>query len=93
MLASGVSWEGVAATLDAIPVKRIGHGVRAIENADLVRRIADEGIHLEVCPVSNVTLGVYESYADHPLPALRAAGVRHSLTHRRSAVLLDVGRP
>lgn len=73
------SWEGVAATIDAIPVKRIGHGVRAIENADLVRHIAEEGIHLEVCPVSNVTLGVYESYDHHPLRALRAAGVRHSL--------------
>ena len=73
------SWEGVAATLDALPVRRIGHGVRAIENADLVRRIAAEGIHLEICPVSNVTLGVYGSYADHPLLKLRAAGVRHSL--------------
>ena len=60
-------------------MKRIGHGVRAIENADLVRRVAEEGIHLEVCPVSNVTLGVYESYDRHPLRALRAAGVRHSL--------------
>lgn len=73
------SWEGVAATLDAIPVKRIGHGVRAIENADLVRRIAEEGIHLEICPVSNVTLGVYPDYTHHPLLALRASGVRHSL--------------
>lgn len=73
------SWEGVAATLDAIPVRRIGHGVRAAENADLVRRIADQGIHLEVCPVSNVTLGVYPDYARHPLPELRVAGVRHSL--------------
>jgi adenosine deaminase len=73
------SWEGVKATLDAFPVKRIGHGVRAAENGDLLRRIAAEGIHLEVCPVSNVTLGVYESYGHHPLPTLRAAGVRHSL--------------
>lgn len=73
------SWEGVAATLDALPVRRIGHGVRAIENADLVRRIAAEGIHLEICPVSNVTLGVYAGYAEHPLLKLRAAGVRHSL--------------
>ena len=73
------SWEGVAATLDALPVKRIGHGVRAIESDDLIRRIVEEGIHLEVCPVSNVTLGVYPDYASHPLLALREAGVRHSL--------------
>lgn len=73
------SWEGVKATLDAVPVKRLGHGVRAVENADLVRRIVAEGIHLEICPVSNVTLGVFESYAAYPLATLRAAGVRHSL--------------
>lgn len=74
------SWEGVRDTLDALPVRRIGHGVRSIESDDLVARLVDEGIHLEVCPVSNVTLGVYDSFAAHPLTALLEAGVRLSLS-------------
>jgi adenosine deaminase len=56
-------------------VSRIGHGVRAIEDPDLVRELAERGTVLEVCPTSNVALGLYPSYEEHPLPALRAAGV------------------
>ena len=65
----------VRAALDHLRVSRIGHGVRAIEDAELVARLAAEGVVLEVCPGSNVTLGVYASLADHPVEALRAAGV------------------
>lgn len=72
-------WESVAAALDHIRPSRIGHGVRAIENPDLVKRIADEGVVLEVCPVSNVELKVFEDYASHPFPALRAAGCKVTL--------------
>jgi adenosine deaminase len=59
----------------ALGVSRIGHGVRAIEDPELVRELAERGTVLEVCPTSNVVLGLYPSYAEHPLPALRAAGV------------------
>jgi adenosine deaminase len=59
----------------ALGVSRIGHGVRAAEDPELVRELADRGTVLEVCPTSNVVLGLYRSYAEHPLPALRAAGV------------------
>jgi adenosine deaminase len=59
----------------ALGVSRIGHGVRASEDPELVRELAERGTVLEVCPTSNVVLGLYPSYADHPLPALRAAGV------------------
>ena len=59
----------------ALGVSRIGHGVRAIEDPGLVRELAERGTVLEVCPTSNVVLGLYPSYAAHPLPALRAAGV------------------
>ncbi|MDH3195109.1 MAG: adenosine deaminase [Hyphomicrobiales bacterium] len=68
--------DSVRAALDALPVRRIGHGVRAIEDPDLVRRIAGEGIVLEVCPGSNVALGVAPVLKSHPLPLLMAAGVR-----------------
>ena len=72
-------WESVAAALDHIRPTRIGHGVRAIENPDLVRRIAEEGIVLEVCPVSNVELKVFPSFEEHPFPRLRAAGCKVTL--------------
>lgn len=71
--------ESVEAALDHIRPSRIGHGVRAIENPELVRRIADEGVVLEVCPVSNIVLGVFPDYAHHPLPQLLAAGCRITL--------------
>lgn len=68
-------WESVADALDALKPSRIGHGVRAIENPDLVKRLAGDGIVLECCPASNIALHVFESYADHPFPKLRAAGI------------------
>ena len=73
-------WESVAAALDHIRPARIGHGVRAIENPDLVKRIADSGVVLAVCPVSNVELKVFPSYAEHPFPTLRAAGCKVTLS-------------
>lgn len=72
-------WESVASALDHFRPSRIGHGVRAVENPELVRRIAAEGVVLEVCPVSNVALKVFPSFAEHPLPALRAAGCKVTL--------------
>ena len=48
----------------------------AIEDPALVELIVDRGIMLEVCPTSNVLLRVVDSIDEHPLPALRAAGVR-----------------
>jgi adenosine deaminase len=63
----------------ALPVTRISHGVRAIEDPALVEEIARRGIVLEVCPTSNLATGVFESWHDHPLGALREAGVRVTL--------------
>ena len=63
----------------ALPITRISHGVRAIEDPALVAELAGLGIVLEVCPSSNVALGLYPSYEDHPLGALREAGVRVTL--------------
>jgi adenosine deaminase len=68
--------ESVWAALDHFGVGRIGHGVRAIEDAALVRRLADEGIVLELCPSSNVALGLYPDIAHHPYRPLMEAGVR-----------------
>jgi adenosine deaminase len=70
--------ESVRAALE-LPVTRISHGVRAIEDPALVDELAERGIVLECCPTSNVVLGVYPSYSEHPLPRLAAAGVRFTL--------------
>jgi adenosine deaminase len=62
-----------------VPVTRIGHGVRAVEDPELVRELAERGTVLEVCPTSNVVLSAYPGYPAHPFPLLRAAGVRVTL--------------
>ena len=74
-------WAGadsVRAALE-LPVTRISHGVRAIEDPAVVSELSARGIVLECCPTSNVALGVFPSFEAHPLPALRAAGVRVTL--------------
>ncbi len=71
--------DGIEETLDLLKVERLGHGVRAAESDDLMRRIAEEDIVLEVCPASNISLGVYESLDTHPLRKLIAAGCRITL--------------
>ena len=69
-------WASVEAALDHIRPSRIGHGVRAIESPALVERLAAEGTVLEVCPGSNISVGVFADYAAHPLRRLRDAGCR-----------------
>jgi adenosine deaminase len=66
--------DSVRAALE-LPIRRMSHGVRAIEEPALVTQLAERGIVLEVCPSSNVATGVFPSYDDHPLGALREAGV------------------
>jgi adenosine deaminase len=65
----------VAACVDDLHADRIGHGVRAAEDPLLVKRLAADGITCEVCPASNVALGVAAAPADVPLRTLVEAGV------------------
>ncbi|MFC5382888.1 adenosine deaminase [Arcanobacterium hippocoleae] len=58
---------------------RIGHGVRAVEDPALLQQIVDQSIALEVCPASNVHLGVYQQLGDVPLRNLLDAGVKIAL--------------
>ena len=76
----------------ALGVSRIGHGVRASEDPELVRELADRGTVLEVCPTSNVVLGLYPSYEEHPLPALACRGGGGHARLGRPAVLGCVDR-
>ena len=70
--------ESVRAALE-LPITRISHGVRAIEDPALVDELAQRAITLECCPTSNVVLGVFSSYEEHPLRTLAEAGVRVTL--------------
>jgi aminodeoxyfutalosine deaminase len=70
----------IRGALDALGAVRLRHGVRAIEDPALVRELADRGIVLDVCPISNLRTRVVSSLAEHPLPALVEAGVPCSVS-------------
>ncbi|MEE1817489.1 adenosine deaminase [Streptomyces sp. NPDC004288] len=65
--------------LDDLRAARVGHGVRAAEDPRLLRKLAERGVTCEVCPASNVALGVYERHEDVPLRTLFEAGVPMAL--------------
>src|SRR3954454_1788851 len=67
--------DSVRAALDELRPHRIAHGVRSTEDPELLRRLADEQITCDVCPTSNIKLGVASEIALHQLPALLNAGV------------------
>jgi adenosine deaminase len=69
----------IAACVDVLHADRLGHGVRAAEDPRLLDRLVEQGIALEVCPVSNVALGVYSDLTSVPLPTLLAAGATIAL--------------
>ncbi|MBK6872008.1 MAG: adenosine deaminase [Kineosporiaceae bacterium] len=69
----------VQTTLDTLRPGRLGHGVRSAEDAAVLARVVEAGITLEVCPASNVALGVYHDDADVPLRSLLDAGARVAL--------------
>lgn len=71
--------EHVRICLDSLHAQRLGHGVRAAEDPELLDRIVQAGVALEVCPVSNVALGVYTDLTSVPLPTLLEAGATVAL--------------
>ena len=65
----------VVAALDVLGAERIDHGVRSLEDPDLVERLRRDRIPLTVCPLSNVALRVVDTVSDHPLPDMLEAGL------------------
>lgn len=61
--------------LDVLGAERIDHGIRAVEDPSLVRRLAIDKVPLTVCPLSNVRLRCINAMTDHPLPRLLNQGV------------------
>jgi adenosine deaminase len=76
-------WGGPDSVRDALAdlkVERIGHGVRAIEDLALVDELAEKGIVLEVCPGSNIALGLYPAWRQHPIAELDRRGVKVTIS-------------
>ena len=71
--------EYVRAALDVLGAERIDHGVRSLEDPDLVARLRRDRIPLTVCPLSNVALKVVDELAKHPLPTMIEAGLTVSI--------------
>lgn len=71
--------EHVRVCLDSLHAQRLGHGVRTAEDPELLDRVVQAGVALEVCPVSNVALGVYSDLTSVPLPTLLEAGATVAL--------------
>jgi adenosine deaminase len=74
-----VGADSVRTCLDELHADRLGHGVRVVEDRELLDRVVATGVALEVCPVSNVALGVYSDLTSVPLPQLLAAGATVAL--------------
>ena len=67
--------ESIRSVLEVCHAERIGHGVRAVEDPALVEELARRAVPCEVCPTSNLRLGVFASYAEHSFDRLHRAGV------------------
>ncbi|WP_345564024.1 adenosine deaminase [Nonomuraea rosea] len=75
--------------LDLGRTERLGHGIRVLDDDALVAEVRARGIPLEVCPTSNVLLGLVPSLAEHPLPRLRAAGLAVTINTDGETALAD----
>ena len=65
--------------MNYLPIKRIGHGVQTIHSPETIAILKDRNIALEVCPSSNIKLGLFPDLASHPFPKLLDAGLSVSL--------------
>ena len=72
--------DSVLGALDELGVERIGHGVRVVEDADLLARVVADQIPLEVCPTSNIRTGVVPGWDGHPVGTLLRAGANVTIS-------------
>lgn len=71
--------DSIREALEIGRTERLGHGIRVLDDVELTAEVRDRGLALEVCPSSNVTLGLVPSLPEHPLPRLLDAGLRVTL--------------
>lgn len=73
------SARGMMEAMDHLPIRRIGHGVMAMHCPETMARLKDKNIALEICPSSNIALGLFPDLASHPLKQFLDAGISLSL--------------
>jgi len=67
--------DSIRSALEVCQPERIGHGIRSVDDAELLEELAERQIPLEICPTSNVQLGAVPDLASHPIETIRTAGV------------------
>lgn len=70
---------GMMEAMDNLPIKRIGHGVNAIHSKETMARLKDKNIALELCPTSNIFLGLFNNMQEHPFPQFYDYGIKVSI--------------
>ena len=70
---------GMMEAMDYLPIQRIGHGVNAIHSPETIARLKDKNIALEVCPSSNIALGLFKDLPSHPIHRLLQEGLSISI--------------
>jgi adenosine deaminase len=70
---------GMIEAMNHLPIQRIGHGVHAIYSPDAMSMLKEKNIALEICPTSNIFLGLFKNMDEHPLPKFYDAGIKISI--------------
>ena len=70
---------GMIEAIEHLPIQRIGHGVQAIHSPETIALLKERNIALEICPSSNIKLGLFNDFNSHPFPKLLEAGIKVSL--------------
>ncbi|AWN75346.1 adenosine deaminase [Legionella anisa] len=71
---------GMVEAMESLPIQRIGHGVNSIYSPETMAMVKERGITLEVCPSSNIFLGLFKDMNEHPLPKFYDAGIKISIS-------------
>jgi adenosine deaminase len=70
---------GMIEAIENLPIQRIGHGVMAIHSPETIMLLKERDIALEICPTSNIKLGLFKDFQEHPFPKFLEAGIKLSL--------------
>ncbi|WP_454786060.1 adenosine deaminase [Legionella sp. WA2024007413] len=71
--------DGMVEAMENLPIQRIGHGVNSIYSPDTMAMVKERNITLEICPTSNIFLGLFRDMNNHPLPKFYDAGIKISI--------------
>ncbi|CAM2744321.1 adenosine deaminase [Legionella steigerwaltii] len=71
---------GMVEAMENLPIQRIGHGVNSIYSPETMAMVKDRDITLEVCPTSNIFLGLFKNMGEHPFPKFYDAGIKISIS-------------